>query len=102
VLVAGLADRRELSPELFDDRLHQSQRAVALYPQAPGILDGLVAAGASGSCWSGAGPSLLAVCDGADAGARVRAAGARLLDGAGLPGRSLLLAPDLHGLRADS
>ena len=101
VLVASLADRRQLSPELFDDRLHQAYRAAALYPAAPRLLDGLVAAGALGSCWSGAGPSILAVCDGPDAGGQVQAAGRQLLAEAGLDGRSLLLAPDLDGLRVE-
>lgn len=101
VLVAGLADKRQLGPELFDDRLHQAYRAAALYPEAPRLLDGLVEAGALGSCWSGAGPSLLAVCADPDAAAGVQAAGERLLADAGLPGRSLLLAPDLDGLRVD-
>ncbi len=101
MLVAGLADRRQLSPELFEDRLHQTARAATLYPQAPALLEGLVAAGALGSCWSGAGPSLLAVCDGAEVATSVQAAGAQLLTGAGLPGRSLLLAPDLEGLRIE-
>ena len=99
VLIASLADRRKLVPELFQDRLHQAYRSASLYPEAPGLLEGLVAAGALGSCWSGAGPSLLAVRDGAEAAASVQEAGERLLVGAGLPGRSLLLAPDLAGLR---
>lgn len=99
VLIAGLGDRRCLSAELFDDRLHQAYRAAALYPEAPRLLDGLVTAGALGSCWSGAGPSLLAVCGDGDTAARVQAAGERLLVGAGLAGRSLLVAPDLDGLR---
>lgn len=98
MLVAALADRRLLSAELFEDRLHQAFRSAALYPQAPRLLEGLVAAGAVGSCWSGAGPSLLAVCDGTEAGAQVQAAGPRLLADAGLSGRSLLLVPDLDGL----
>lgn len=101
MLVAALADRRLLTPELFDDRLHQGFRAAALYPQAPRLLEGLVAAGALGSCWSGAGPSLLAVCDGTDAATRVQAAGEDLLGAAGLPGRSLHLLPDLEGLHVE-
>lgn len=102
MLVAALADRRLLSPELFEDRLHQAYRSAALYPAAPGLLEGLVAAGASGSCWSGAGPALLAVCDGLGVAERVQSAGTRLLAVAGLPGRSLVLAPDLDGLRVSS
>ena len=101
MLVAALGDRSLLTPELFDDRLHQGFRAAALYPEAPRLLEGLVAAGAVGSCWSGAGPSLLAVCDGRDAGAQVQAGGERLLAAAGVAGRSLLLSPDLEGLRLE-
>ncbi|MGQ0519633.1 MAG: homoserine kinase [Actinomycetota bacterium] len=96
LLVAGLADRRLLLPAATEDRLHQGQRA-ALFPEAPGLLEGLVGAGALASCWSGAGPSLLALCDAAAAPA-VRAAGEDLLARAGVEGRALHLAPDLDGL----
>ena len=96
LLLAGLADRRLLVRQATEDRLHQSQRA-PLFPQAPALLDGLVAAGALASCWSGAGPSLLAVCDAAAAD-EVRSAGDELLAKAGVAGRALLLAPDLDGL----
>lgn len=96
LLVAGLADHRVLRPESTGDRLHQAQRA-ALFPEAPALLAGLVDAGALASCWSGAGPSLLALCE-AGAAASVQVAGEKLLAGAGLPGRALALAPDLEGL----
>jgi homoserine kinase len=58
-----------------------------------------VAAGALGSSWSGAGPTLLAVCDGPEAAAAVRVAGDHLLAEAGLGGRSIVVPPDLEGLR---
>ena len=96
LLIAGLADRRLLVRASTDDRLHQAQRA-PLFPEAPALLSGLVDAGALASCWSGAGPSLLALC-GADEGPHVRAAGEELLAAAGVAGRALLLAPDLDGL----
>ncbi|MGH9282809.1 MAG: homoserine kinase, partial [Acidimicrobiales bacterium] len=96
LLVAGLADRRLLMAAATDDRLHQGPRT-DLFPEAPVLLGGLVEAGALASCWSGAGPSLLALCDGAGA-ETVRSAGEELLAGAGVEGRSLLLAPDLDGL----
>jgi homoserine kinase len=79
-----------------EDRLHQTQRA-PLFPEAGHLLAGLVDAGALASCWSGAGPSLLAICDAVSA-EQVRSAGDRLLDEVRLPGSSLLLAPDLNGL----
>ena len=101
VLVAALADRKLLQPGLFDDRLHQAYRAAALYPEAPRLLDGLVTAGALGSCWSGAGPSLLAICGDVDSAGAVRAAGERLLAEAGLAGRCLVLEPDVEGLRVE-
>jgi len=102
VLVAALADRRLLQPGLMTDTLHQDARAAALYPESTALLSGLVAAGAAASCWSGAGPTLLAVCDGSDVAAAVRSAGEQLLSEAGLAGRSLVLAPDLDGLRLEA
>ncbi len=101
VLIAALADLRLMTPRLLDDRLHQDARAATLYPEAPPMLAGLVAAGALGSCWSGAGPTLLAICDGADVAEQVRAMGERLLAAHALPGRSLTLAPDHLGLRIE-
>ena len=82
-----------------EDRLHQAQRA-PLFPEAAALLDGLVEAGALASCWSGAGPSLLGVCD-AEGADDVRARGDELLAAAGVPGRALRLAPDLDGLVVD-
>ena len=75
LLIAGLADAALLVPAAGDDRLHQDART-PLFPEAPAILAGLRAAGALMSCWSGAGPSLLAVCteDAAAAVARGRRA----------------------------
>jgi len=66
LLIAGLADHRGLLAGAGDDRLHQSQRSV-LFPEAPALLEGLRAAGALTSCWSGAGPSLLGICAAAQA-----------------------------------
>ncbi|MEJ7765234.1 MAG: homoserine kinase [Acidimicrobiales bacterium] len=99
MLIAALADRSLLTPDLFEDRLHQSYRSAALYPEAPRLLEALLNNGAIGACWSGAGPSLLAICDGRDEALEVRLAGERMLRAANLPGRSLLLAPDLEGVR---
>jgi homoserine kinase len=97
LLLAGLADRRVLVADAGDDRLHQSAR-VSLFPEAPELLARLVKAGALVSCWSGAGPSLLAICDGALGAQRVREAGEVALEAVDLPGRALVLAPDLNGL----
>jgi homoserine kinase len=96
VLVGGLADHRRLVPAATEDRLHQPTRA-RLFPEAPALLEGLVTAGARAACWSGAGPSLLGICEASTAEA-VRLAGAQLLRQAGVRGRSLLLRADTGGL----
>lgn len=99
LLLGGLADHRRLVPEATQDRLHQEQRA-ALFAESTSLLSGLVEAGAHASCWSGAGPSLLAMCtaDSADAVAR---AGERLLVAHAVEGRALRLEPDRCGLVVD-
>ena len=96
LLVAGLADRRLLVGAATEDRLHQGPRAT-LFPEAPALLAGLVRAGALASCWSGAGPSLLALCDAGSA-PGVAAAGDALLAEAGVEGRVLHLTADRDGL----
>jgi homoserine kinase len=99
LLVAGLADRRQLVREATEDRLHQTART-PLFPESPHLLAELLDAGALATCWSGAGPSLLAVCD-AGVAARVRARGDQLLAEAGVPGTALLLEADTEGLVVD-
>lgn len=96
LLLAGLADYRALRPEATDDRLHQPQRT-ALYPEAPALLAGLREAGALATCWSGAGPTILAICRRAGA-PGVRDAGERLLGIVGLTGTAKVLDPDRQGL----
>ncbi|MGH9067820.1 MAG: homoserine kinase [Acidimicrobiales bacterium] len=97
LLLAGLADRRQLMREATDDRLHQTARS-PLFPEASTLLDGLHQAGARAACWSGAGPSLVGFCDASRA-AGVRDAGRTLLARSGVPGRVLLLRADTTGLR---
>jgi homoserine kinase len=99
LLIAGLGDRRGLTGAAGEDLLHQPARA-GLFPEAPALLDALRRAGATVSCWSGAGPSMLAICDGADVTSRVAREGERALADLGLPGRALILDADLDGLVA--
>ena len=99
ILIPGLADHTQLLPAATGDRLHQGPRS-ALFPQAEGLLAGLVDAGALASCWSGAGPSLLALSTAPAAGAVAQAA-RRLLADAGVPGRVLELTADLAGVVID-
>jgi homoserine kinase len=97
LLVAGLADETQLIPEAFADRLHQDARAV-LFPEAEALLEGLREAGALGVCWSGAGPSLLAMTTMEDAPALAEAA-TMLLDKHGVAGTVRAVAPDVEGVR---
>jgi len=99
LLLAGLADASRLTPAAAEDRLHQRQRA-ALFPEADQLLSGLVAAGALAACWSGAGPSLLAVCPAAVAG-RLRDDAERLMEDAAVAGVALVLPADRLGLVVD-
>jgi len=99
LLVAGLADRRLLVHEATEDRLHQAAR-LPLFPEASHLLAGLVDAGALAACWSGAGPSLLAVATPGTA-PGLREAGEALLQAAGVPGTSLLLEADTEGLTVE-
>ena len=62
LLVAGLARREDFVPGCMDDHLHQPYR-MALLPFAQPLLNLLREAGAAGSCWSGAGSTMLALCD---------------------------------------
>jgi homoserine kinase len=99
LLLAGLADRELLTREATEDRLHQDYRS-PMFPEAPQLLARLVAAGALAACWSGAGPSLLGICDGAAA-ERVRERAENALEETGVPGRAMVLLPDLQGLVVD-
>ena len=99
LLLAGLADRSLLIREATEDRIHQDYRS-PLFPEAPTLLSRLNQAGALASCWSGAGPTLLGICDGADE-ARVRRGAEAAMAEFGVQGRVLVLHPDLHGLTTD-
>ena len=100
LLMAGLADRALLIREATDDRLHQDYRS-PLFPEAPQLLARLMAAGALASCWSGAGPTVIGICDGAD-GERVLASGGSAMEELGITGKAMLLSPDLDGLVTDN
>ncbi len=97
LLLAGLGKAADLIQAAGADRLHQKART-AQFPEAAELLAALEQAGAVLACWSGAGPSLLAICRSEDAASRVRDAGEEGLARAGLPGRALILRPDLIGL----
>lgn len=99
LLIAGLADSRLLVSEATEDRLHQDYRS-PLFPAAPNLLSRLSAGGALAVCWSGAGPSLVGICNGADV-TKVSQAAESALAEARIPGKVLVLRPDMHGLVID-
>lgn len=99
LLLAGLADRDVLVREAAEDRLHQDYRT-PLFPEAPHILGRLTDGGALAAAWSGAGPSLLGICDRERVHHVCAVAEAALAD-LGVAGRALVLAPDRQGLMVD-
>jgi homoserine kinase len=96
MLLSGLADHRFLAKEATQDRLHQVYRT-SLFEEAPELLQALLNGGARASCWSGAGPSLLAIC-GPGEGERVRRSALRSLESVGLAGDAVALKADRRGL----
>jgi homoserine kinase len=96
LLVAGLADLAHLVGAATEDRIHQPART-ALFPEAPGLLDALVEAGALAACWSGAGPSLVGFVT-RDRQEHVRVGAQAALAASGVPGRVIALAADRRGL----
>jgi homoserine kinase len=99
LLIAGLADSRVLIAEATEDRLHQDYRS-PFFPAAPQLLAAMADGGALAVCWSGAGPSLLGICDGSKA-PEVEAAASAALKATAVEGQVLILHPDMHGLIVD-
>lgn len=96
ILIAGFGNADAFSPHAMGDTLHQPYR-IPLFPESRPIMDGLVAAGALGASWSGAGSTMVAVTMADDAD-RIRTAGESLLAEHGVNGRALRLEPDRDGL----
>ena len=96
LLLAGLADHRQLTAAAAEDRLHQDART-PLFPESADILAGLTASGALAACWSGAGSSLLAFCTSASA-PTVAAAARTLLDTHQVAGDVLSVEADRQGV----
>jgi homoserine kinase len=99
LLLAGLADRALLTREAAEDRIHQDYRS-PLFPEAPKLLSRILDAGALASCWSGAGPTLLGICDGNDQ-EKVRAGCEKAMAEVKVDGRVLVLHADMQGLTTD-
>lgn len=96
VVAALTADRPELLAAMSQDRLHEPYRA-AHFPQLPELVAAAVGAGARGAALSGAGSTVIALCDDAQVAERAAAAMAARASALGLPGRGVVLRPALHG-----
>jgi homoserine kinase len=96
LLIAGLAHHGDFVDWSMDDVLHQPYRA-ELLPFADDLLDGLRESGASASCWSGAGPSMLALVTDETADA-VALAAKEFLFARSIAGEVYLLEADRTGL----
>lgn len=95
-LIAGLADHHGFVSSAMDDNLHQPYR-MPLLPFAEPLLRTLREAGASGSCWSGAGSTMLGLCR-SDAVHDVALAAREFLVDRSIPGTVLTLEADRTGL----
>lgn len=96
LLLAGLAHHERFVPWSMDDVLHQPYRNDLLSFAQP-LLECMRDAGARGSCWSGAGSSMLGLCE-VDAAEHVADAARHFLVTRSEPGEVLVLEADRAGL----
>ena len=96
LLLAGLADHDAFVDGAMDDYLHQPYR-MGLLSFAQPLLDTLRESGAAGSCWSGAGSTMLGLCV-ADKADGVAGAARSFLHDQGVAGVVHVLEADRTGL----
>ncbi len=96
LLLSGLADHHQFVASAMDDYLHQPYR-MSLLPFAKPLLDTLLECGASGSCWSGAGSSMLGLVT-SDLANDVAQGASSFLHDQGVAGTVLVLEADRAGL----
>jgi len=96
LLLAGFADHDQFVAGSMDDHLHQAYR-MALLPFAQPLLETLRDAGASGSCWSGAGTTMLGLAT-SERAAGVAVAARAFLHDHGVAGVVHVLEADRTGL----
>ena len=96
LLLAGLADHHLWHPDAVSDALHQPYRS-ALLAYSTELLQSLREAGAAGSCWSGAGSTMLAFVR-SDSSPTVASAANEFLSRRGVAGRVWELEVDRAGL----
>jgi homoserine kinase len=98
VVAALTANRPELLAGMNEDRLHEPYR-VEHFPQLPHLEAAALAAGAHGAALSGAGSTVIALCDDVAVAERAAQAMADSAAREGLSGRPLVLRPAAHGAR---
>ncbi len=98
VVAALTGDRLELLSAMAEDRLHEPYRA-AHFAQLPGLVAAAMSAGALGAALSGAGSTVIALCDGAPAAETAAQAMADAAAGSGLEGRTMIVRPTSVGAR---
>jgi homoserine kinase len=96
LLIAGLADHEAFVDGAMDDYLHQPHR-MGLLSFAQPLLTTLRDSGAAGSCWSGAGPSMLGLAT-SDRAEGVASAARGFLHDHGIAGVVHVLEADRTGL----
>jgi homoserine kinase len=96
LLIAGLADRNAFVAGSMNDTLHQPYR-MGLLPFASPLLATLSDAGASGTCWSGAGSTMLGLA-GVECAHEVASAARAFLEHEGVAGTAFVLDADRVGL----
>jgi homoserine kinase len=101
LLAAFARERWEHLDAAMGDRMHQPYRARSLFPWLPEVFRAAREAGAAGVALSGAGPSVLAVVAGNDAGLamQVARAMAQAASKAGVEGDGMVLLADRQGAR---
>jgi homoserine kinase len=98
VVAAMTADRLDLLSAMSDDRLHEPYR-VEHFPALPELEAAATAAGARGAALSGAGSTVIALCDDAEVAQRAAEAMVEAAARHGLAGRPMVLRPTAHGAR---
>jgi homoserine kinase len=98
VVAALTADRPDLLGAMAEDRLHEPHRA-AHFEALPGLIAAAQGAGALGAALSGAGSTVIALCDGPEAARAVAKAMEAYATGAGVNGRATVVRPTAAGAR---
>lgn len=98
VVAALTTDRPELLVAMAEDRLHEPHRA-AHFAALPGLVTAARDAGALGAALSGAGSTVIALCNGEVAAGTVASAMEAYATSAGVDGRSSVVRPIAAGAR---